>query len=144
MFIGNYDHDRYKEIYVFTAHSDSLFLNMNEFFDPAGTRMEHIFITKIGFVDHVYTSTVYNCGFFDENGDGKDELYFSIATGFGLEPRRLYYYDMVNKKLKMSEFTGFIFLFPRMQDMDGDNRPEIFGMASASGNYKTKKPIFRL
>src|SRR5664280_3486883 len=35
-FIGNYDHDRYKEIYVFTYKGDSLFLNINEFFDPKG------------------------------------------------------------------------------------------------------------
>jgi hypothetical protein len=140
MFIGNYDHDRFAEIYVFTVNGDSLFLNMNEFFDPSGTRMQHIFITKIGLVDGVYTSTLYVCGLFDENGDGKDELYFSIATGFGLEPRRMYSYDIANKKLKISDFTGYIFMNSEMKDIDGDNRPEFFGIASASGNYKTKTP----
>ena len=30
LFFGNYDHDRFSEIYVFSYKGDSLFLNMNE------------------------------------------------------------------------------------------------------------------
>jgi hypothetical protein len=139
-FFGNYDHDQYKEIYIFTHKGDSLFLNVNEFLKPSGTRLDRIFITKVGFLKGEVTSRVMPAGFFDVNGDGKDELYFSIATGFGLQPRKMYYFDLVNRKLVSSQFMGSIFLYPQMADVDGDSRPEIFGMMSASGNYKTKVP----
>ena len=99
-FFGNIDNDLYKEIYVFTHRHDSLFLNVNEFFEPDGIKAERIFITIIGFVNNTVTSTVYPAGFYDVNGDGYTELYFSIVTGFGLEPRLVYYYDFINKELK--------------------------------------------
>jgi hypothetical protein len=50
IFFGNYDHDRFKEVYIFTHKGDSLFLNVNELLDPTGTRLDRIFITKIGYL----------------------------------------------------------------------------------------------
>ncbi len=140
-FFGNFDNDRYKEIYMFTYKDDSLFLNVNEFFDPEGTRFERIYITKIGVVNKKVTSIIRPAGFYDTNGDGKDELFFSIHTGFGLQPRRLYSFDIVNRELKSSQLTGVICQFPRMVDADGDGRPEIFGYMGASGNSKTWFPF---
>ncbi len=64
-FTGDYDNDGYKEIYVFTHKEDSLFLNINEFLEPSGTRMERIFITKIGYLKNEVTSTVWKAGFYD-------------------------------------------------------------------------------
>jgi hypothetical protein len=139
-FFGNYDHDRYKEIYVFTYKDDSLFLNINEFFDPAGTKSDRIYITKIRVINKKVTSIIWPAGFFDTNGDGKDELFFSIHTGFGVEPRRLYSFDIVHKELKSSQLIGVISQFPKMVDSDGDGRPEIFGLIGASGNSKTWFP----
>jgi len=140
IFFGNIDNDLFKEIFVFTHKNDSLFLNVNEFFDPNGIRTERIFITKIGFVNNTVTSTVYPAGFYDVNEDGNSELYFCIVTGFGLEPRLLYYYDFVNKELKSSNLAGIIFHKPYFVDADGDNKPEMFGIMNASGNYKTPVP----
>ena len=140
IFFGNYDHDRFKEIYIFTHKGDSLFLNVNEMLDPHGTRLDRIFITNIAFINGVVTSTVYPAGFFDENGDGKDEVYFGITSGFRKDPRRLYYYDLVNKTIKSSQFTGMICLHPKMTDVNGDKRPEIFGMMSACGNFGRMVP----
>ena len=140
-FFGNFDHDRYKEIYIFTYKGDSLFLNINEFFENGGTKLDRIYITKIGYLNNKVTSNIWPAGFFDTNGDGKDELFFSIQTGFGLKPRRLYSYDIVHNKLKSSQFTGVICLRPKMVDVDGDGRPEIFGSMGASGNYKTQVPF---
>jgi hypothetical protein len=140
-FFGNYDHDRYKEIYVFTYKDDSLFLNINEFFDPSGTKLDRIYLTKIRVVNKKVTSMIWPAGFFDTNGDGKDELFFSIQTGFGVEPRRLYSFDIAHRELKTSQLTGVICQFPRMVDSDGDGRPEIFGLMGASGNSKTWFPF---
>jgi two-component sensor histidine kinase len=140
-FIGDFDNDLFKEIYIFTYSNDSLFLNLNEFFQPGGALIERRYITKIGYINNKVTSSVYPAGFFDENGDGKKELYFSIATGFGLEPRRAYYYDIVNGVLKSSEFTGMMCLGAKLADADGDAKPELFGFMSASGNYDVKTPF---
>ena len=140
LYTGDIDNDRLMEIFVFTYKDDSLFLNVNEFFDPDGIRLERAFITKIKLVNNTVTSVVYPAGFYDVNVDGNAEFYFSIQTGFGLEPRRSYYYDVVNKVLTPSQFSGMIFQKPQFVDADGDNKPEIFGNMSASGNYKTKTP----
>ena len=140
-FFGNFDHDLYKEIYVFTYKGDSLFLNINEFFDKGGTKSEHLYITKLKPINKKVTSNIWLAGFYDTNGDGKDELFFSIQTGFGLEPRRLYSYDIVHKELKSSQYAGVICQYPKMLDADGDGRPEIFGITGASGNFKTWVPF---
>jgi Histidine kinase len=140
-FFGNYDHDRYKEIYAFTYKGDSLFLNINEFFDPAGTKLDRFYITKIRVINNKVTSMIWPAGFFDTNGDGKDELFFTIQTGFGVEPRRLFSFDIAHRKLKSSQLTGIIPQYPKMADADGDGRPEIFGLMGASGNSKTWYPF---
>jgi hypothetical protein len=141
VFFGNYDGDSFKEIYVFTCKGDSIFLNVNEFFDPTGLRLDRFFITKTGLVNNVLTSAAYPAGFFDVTGDGTMELYFSVATGFALEPRLLYYFDFEKKQLKSSKFLGVNCQFPRFADTDSDNKPEIFGLMTASGNYKVKTPF---
>jgi two-component sensor histidine kinase len=140
-FTGNYDHDRFREIYAFTYKKDSLFINISEVLEPSGLKMERVFVTKIGYINGTVTSALKPAGFYDENGDGKDELYFTIATGFGLQPRKVYYFDIVNKTIKESQLAGSVILGPRMKDADGDNRPEIFGTMSASGNYKKIIPF---
>lgn len=136
IFTGNFDNDSYEEIYIFTRIEDSLFLNVNELLQPSGTKMERLFITKIGFVNGEVTSFLDPLEFFDANGDGNKEIYFSIATAFTLQPRKAYYYDLVNQRLASSPYSASICLNPEMSDVDGDNKPEIFGLSSASGNYR--------
>ena len=140
-FFGNIDNDKYKEIYIFSYKNDSLFLNVNEFFDSEGIRLEGQYIAKINLVNNTLTSNVYPAGFYDVNGDGIKELYFAISTGFGLEPRLIYYFDVVRKTLKSCQFLGVHCHNPRLFDADGDNKPEIFGRMSASGNYKIPTPF---
>jgi hypothetical protein len=138
---GNYDHDSYKEIYVFTTKEDSIFLNVNEMMDPNGLRMERIFITTVVLVQNHIDSDLKSIGFFDQNGDGKDEFYFRISSGFGLVPRLCYYYDLVNHQLKSSPFTGVNFNSPHFTDLDSDGRPEIVSNMTAPGNYHTPTPF---
>jgi two-component sensor histidine kinase len=140
IFFGDYDHDRQKEVYIFSHKGDSLFLNVNEMLQPRGLKLERIFITTLGYINNEVTSSLNKIGFFDENGDGKDEVYFEISSGFRMDPRRVYYFDLVNKQVKSSPFTGIICLFPKMEDVDGDNQPEIFGTLSACGNFGRNVP----
>jgi two-component sensor histidine kinase len=140
-FFGNYDNDPFKEIYSFTYKKDSLFLNINEFFENGGFKADRIYLTRICEVNGKVTSTIYPAGFFDTNDDGYGELFFSIQTGFGLEPRRFYSYDIAHNILKSSQFTGMAIQKTRMFDIDGDGRPEFFGVTGGSGNYKTWSPF---
>jgi two-component sensor histidine kinase len=140
IFFGNYDHDRFREIYIFTYKGDSLFLNLNEILEPSGTKMERIFIDRIGYSNGQVAAAVMPAGFYDENGDGKDELYFSISSSYTLGTRRMYYFDLANRSLKSTRSFGSILLYPKMEDVDNDRRPEIFGMMSASGNYRRNVP----
>ncbi|MBK9391376.1 MAG: histidine kinase [Bacteroidetes bacterium] len=141
VFYGNYDNDDYKEIYIFTSRWDSLFLNINEFFDPAGLKVERIFITKIGITDGTPNTNISQVGLYDVNKDGFSEFYFSLLTGFALEPRHVYYFNIISKQLKSSQFTGAIFQYPSFTDADGDNKPEIFGLFHAAGNYNIPSPF---
>ncbi|TAL79760.1 MAG: hypothetical protein EPN88_01630 [Bacteroidetes bacterium] len=118
-----------------------MFLNVNELLEPRGTKMERIFITKIGYLNGDVLSVLKPAGFFDENEDGKDELFFSITSAFSMGPRKVFSYDLVNGKLNSSQFTGNICLEPKMVDADGDQKPEIFGKMSGSGNYTTNVPF---
>ena len=79
---------------------------MNEILQPSGTRMDRVFITKVGYSNGQVAAAVMPAGFYDENGDGKDELYFSISSAFTLGTRRMYYFDLVNRSLKSSRFCG--------------------------------------
>jgi two-component sensor histidine kinase len=139
-FFGDFDHDRLEEIYVFSHNKDSLFLNINEILDPSGTRQDRIFITKIGYLNSEVSSILMPAGFVDEDGDGIDELYFTITSDFQLGPRRLYRFDIVHKSLKSSQVAGSTLLNPKMTDADGDQAIEIFGSMSASGNYRANFP----
>ena len=140
IFIGNYDHDLFSELYIFSYKGDSLFLNVNEILSPSGTRINRIYITKIAYLDGMVAAALKPAGFYDTDGDGMDELYFSISSAFRLGPRRMHYFDIAHMSLKSSQPFGSICLDPQMADADGDNRPEIFGTMSASGNYSKNTP----
>jgi len=140
LYFGNFDQDTFSEIYIFTTKEDSIFLNVNEFFDPDGLHLERIFITKVNLVEGMINSNLKQIGFYDQNQDGKQEFYFRITTGFGLWPRLCYFYDLENKTLKSSPFTGINFNNPVLTDIDGDSRPDIISPMSAAGNYDTPTP----
>lgn len=140
LYFNDYDHDHLKEIYVFTVQGDSIFLNANEFFDSTGLKFNRLFITTVKLVQDAMDSNLLPCGMFDRNGDGNDELYFGITSGFSLEPRLIYSFDLVNRTMITSPYTSININEPKMMDIDGDNRPEIFGMSSASGNHHFKTP----
>lgn len=139
-FTGNYDNDNYSEIYIFTNKFDSLFLNINEMLDPHGIKRTHLFITRIGYLNGEVLSELYPAGFYDEDGDGYKELYFSISSAFRTGPRSVYRLNINNMELDSGKMTRSVPLYAEMYDTDKDNKPEIFGLMSASGNYRANEP----
>jgi hypothetical protein len=137
VFFGNIDKDPFTEVFIFTHKNDSLFLNAYEFLDPSGIKLERIYMTRIGFVKGEPTSMVRPAGFYDNNSDGFNELYFCITTAFD-QPRKMYYYDFAKKTLKSSQYTSTLTTEPKIFDINGDMKPEIYGAIYASGNYSSK------
>lgn len=141
IFTGNFDRDKFSEVYVFTFMGDSLFLNLCELTNPGKTIINHVFITKIGFIGNDVASIVFPAGFHDVNGDGYDELYFTITSSFKTGPRQIFYYDIRNMALAPGPAVSVIPFEPSMEDNDNDTYPEIFGTLSAAGNYSTNSPF---
>jgi hypothetical protein len=140
IFVGDFDQDKLCEIYIFSIRRDSLFLNVNEFFDTVGVHIEQLFVTRLGFVKNEITSETHSIGFFDSNGDGLQEYYFGITTGFGLAPRLLYSFNIKDRSLVTSPYTSININSPEMNDIDSDGRPELYGRVNASGNHHFKTP----
>jgi hypothetical protein len=141
LYFGNYDNDAYSEIYIFTVKDDSIFLNVNEFFEKKGLHEERIFVAKVNLVQGHIDSTIKIFGFFDRNNDGQSEMYFRINSGFALWPRYCYFYDLRNRRLQQSPATGINFNSPVLTDIDGDQRPEILSSMTASGNHNGPTPF---
>jgi two-component sensor histidine kinase len=122
------------------VNKDSVFLNIHEVLEPNGTIITRFFIDKINLVNGHIDSSVNPVGFYDRNGDGKKEFYFAILSGYSVQPRQVYYFDLENRQLKKSAVTGINFNNPRFEDIDNDGSPEIFGTINASGNHRTQTP----
>lgn len=140
IFTGNFDKDKFNEVYFFSGRSDSIFLNVLKTPDSKEI-LQRYFITRFEFINGILFTRIYPVGFFDRNSDGKDELYFTINTGYAKEPRRVFCFDQVNQTVISSAFTGSVFDKTWMKDMDMDGKPEIYGNMTAPANYKTKPPF---
>ena len=141
IYFGDYDNDHFQEVYIFTHKQDSLFLNVKELLEPKGLLLERVFITKIGYKNGEVSAVLYPIGLYDQNNDNHGEFYFDISSYYQLGPRKLYSFDLVHKTLISSQFSGSILLDPKMEDIDDDNQPEIFGSTSGSGNYPRSVPF---
>lgn len=113
LMFGDYNFDNSDEIYVYTHSDDSLFLMG---LDPGGSQyiLFEKFIANVSFKGHAKDFSISNGGLFDLNEDGYQEVVFTIAAGFSLEPRALYAYDIQNDTL-ISKNLSFAFADnPRM------------------------------
>lgn len=133
---GDFDNDKLKEIYTFSYQGDSVYLNIIEFFDSDGIERKGVFIDIAPLTNNLPGYFIYFAGMFDGNGDGFQELYFSIRNGFKLYPRKLYRYDVKNNTLINTPSYGSI-IDSNIQicDITGDGHPEIIGHNSAVNNF---------
>lgn len=140
LFTGNFDSDKFSEIFIFTYSNDSLFLNINEVLDPEGFRKDHIFITRIGKFRGKVESYFCKTGFFDKDNDGYMELYFNLSSAFDLGPRRIFSYNLLSGRTDTSPPANIVPYITEMTDADNDKLPEIYGRLSASGNFRSNVP----
>ncbi len=123
LIIGDFDNNLIKEIYGFTISNDSIFLNWVP--NITGKEVKQRFITKVrikkGKCDPVNIPLEMD----DLDGDGYKELLFGINTGFSVQPRNVFAYNIVSDSLKQSPKSAAAFIDIFQYDVTGDGLNEI-------------------
>ncbi len=135
------DHDGFTEIVTLTYFQDSIWLHLIEPLQKKGTFL-HIPVDRVEmYNDH--QDWLINFGTpQDLNGDGWDDIFFSIRAGFTLRPRKLYVLDGKTEELMVQEMTlGNNVAWPLCLDLDQDGVMEITGKVSAPGNLANQETI---
>lgn len=133
------DHDGFTEIVTVTYFQDSICLHLIEPLQAEGTFL-HIPVDHVElYNDH--QDWIINFGTPEDiNGDGFDEIYFSVRAGFTLQPRKIYVLDGKRKELMVQKSTlGNNIAWPVCMDLDQDGVMEITGKVSAPGNLTNQE-----
>lgn len=132
---GDINADGLKEIMIFTYHDGQIFLNaINPF--TLETLVTDKYIVSYKPISKTTDCGINLSGFYDENNDGFNEIYFSIATGYSINPRAMIAFDYINDALYISNNGCNIIEEPVGYDLDNDGRLEFFGRSAAVGNSK--------
>jgi len=108
--IFDYDNNNLKEIYFLTTYKDSVYLNI---YEPDKNLEDYNFIREIAickfFVKNEKADVnLFDMNFFDINDDGYKEIVFVLHSGYSLQPRALFCYDIKNNILKRSPKTAIV------------------------------------
>jgi len=143
---GDYDGDRYDEVYCFTVGRDSLFLYGFDPRHPSQFFLYRQFITRAPSPNPnpkgIWDIQTIEGTLLDSNGDGFRDLVIKVMTGFALQPRRIYVFDIHNKRIiARSPLAGAYIGRPLIFDLNKDAVPEILFQFSISPfNYHQKIP----
>ena len=101
-FWNDVDTDGFAELFVFTNHDNKMFLNCVSPIINKILRSEREICDYIPF-DKTNDCQLNFCGYFDKNKDGINEFYFFANTGFSVQPRQMFAYDLAKDTLYYSE-----------------------------------------
>ena len=94
---ADYNHNSLAEVYVFLKNDTALFIAGIEYNDtsqhlknPSEKFINHIYYDKDGLEDY----RIYNAPSVDLNGDGYDEIIFSLMGRYNAKPREICAYDV--------------------------------------------------
>ncbi|MCU4162891.1 sensor histidine kinase [Carboxylicivirga caseinilyticus] len=134
-----FDND-FDDIALLTIKQDSIFLNycditINKKHGNIEGQPQFIFIDQIRKNKFGAYDFTYNIKLHDSNNDGKLEIYIAIFSGYSIQPRKLYMYDVHNKELLKSNTDGscgnnHIWF----TDLDRDGIDELIGVCYAPWN----------
>lgn len=134
---GDYDQDGYCELYVFCQLSDTVTLNAFEPFDEINPlQIKNFNITGLTRKYAEPEFRIRDINFIDITSDKYPDMVFTISSGFSLIPRKIYCFDIFNKKLNSTPEFGNIISPVSICDIDNDGNYEIIGGTSAAENVK--------
>lgn len=141
VFFDDYNNDGISECYVFTGNEDSIFLNIIDGIQSKRKIVENVFIDfrhtalnsmSFPFINYIGKITLPG----REAGDNV----FIITTGFSLQPRNIYRYDIDKDILVKSPESGAPIIGCRLSDINNDQIPEILLDILATGNLDVSFP----
>ena len=86
---GDFDHNGFKEIYLFTTYHDSLFLHAVEGFTTKTVIRDKV-VRKLHLINGIFDIHMHPSFFIDLNNDNREELVFTISTGYNYKDRVIY------------------------------------------------------
>jgi len=136
-FIGDFDGNGKKVIFIFTVNRDSLFLHC---IIPQPEKPEMILNRFISIVDYDNSEgqqhfCIVPGGLEDFNMDGFKEFIFAVNFGISKLPRNIYSYDIKNEILNSSLPNGYFISKLDLVDLNNDSAKEIIVNGYASQNY---------
>jgi len=134
---GDYDNNGKDEIYFFTQSNDSVIhINQLELLSDTNYIEKRKFITIIKLHNKKLDSQVSKVGITDLNDDGFKEVLFHINSGYSLQPRNIYAWDIKNDSVLKSPKSFAKLIKPKIVDIQKNEEVEIISSSSSSGNTK--------
>lgn len=132
------DNDSLTDVSLVYFRNDSAFLTVLQPIDTSVLFVEDIFIDHISNPKKLMNFAVTNQVTKDLNGDGTNEVAFSINAGYSLFPRNFYVVDVNNNRVKKSPYLAII-TYPNPSgetffDLDDDGKYEALLFTSSPGN----------
>ncbi len=138
--IDDYDQDGIKEIFIFTVHKDSVFLNCVDAINRKIEFQNKTICKAIKDPGGDYDLIILPCTCFDANSDGFKEVFFSIRSNFATYPRNMFAYFPRKDSVFISPESCSLILEPEMTDLDGDSVPEFMArLTHATGNCELSR-----
>lgn len=132
------DDDGKSELLFFTVRNDSIFFNVYSLTEFT-LEVDHLFFDTFEQKrdEYSYKAEFFKSGDFD--GDGNKEVIFQFDAGFGLSPRGVFKIEFPSLKITRSN-SEYMVLGPEfLQDINQDEKPEIFCRCAAPANTSTYK-----
>ncbi|MDA3954565.1 MAG: hypothetical protein PF485_13035, partial [Bacteroidales bacterium] len=124
IFVGDYNNDSIKEIFVFTKQADSLFLYVLNPKNDKEAILNRRFISQIGSSDSAIL--INPLGLYNLNQKDNKEFLFVVDAGYPNKPRRIFSLDIPNNELDSSPELNVDIISPIIvEDIDSDGNMEI-------------------
>jgi len=137
LFNGDFDNNKLEELYFFTFEQDSLiYINQLELSDSFKYKKNRKLTAKITLHNKKLDSNAYIAGVVDLNNDGRKEIVFFITSGYSLQPRNVYAWDVKNDTIISSPESYARISWVELEDLDNDGMMEIIISTAATGNTK--------
>ncbi len=137
-FTADYNNNRFHEVYMLGYEGNKLFLKGFE-----GPNMEkpfvNIYIDSFAFFRNVAYLNLSFFGQYDTDGDGYDEIFFSVKNSYPIYPRRMYRLNIKKKELIYGPSVGFS--VSSTQVFDSTDDLYFTGSTGVTSNFSNRRDI---